>query len=150
MNTLIKFEEGKTYATPSIVDSSFMITVTVVKRTAKRVTFSVKGESETVTKGIGIYEGKEFFYPNGQHSMCPIIRADDGIEPVVSEEIPLESKVLFESGETLADLFREGAGLFSKEQMDAIKMGFAEVLIDEAFTPVKPMAKVYNMADYRR
>lgn len=149
MDNLIKFEEGKTYATPSIVDSSFMVTVTIVKRTAKRVTFLMKGESKPITKGIGIYEGKEFFYPNGQYSLCSIIRADDGVEEVATPA-PIESKVLFENGETLADLFREGAELFSTEQMDAIKMGLAEVLMLEALTPALPTAKIYNIADYRR
>lgn len=146
MESILKLEAGKTYATPSIGDSSYMVTATIVSRTAKRVTFLMKGESKPATKGIFIYDGKECFYPRGQYSMCPTLRADD----VVEASAPIESKVLFANGETLADLFREGAELFSKEQMDAIKLGLAEVLMDDAFTPVKPMAKVYNMADYRR
>lgn len=150
METIIKFEAGKTYATPSICDSQMMVTATIVKRTAKRVTFHMKGETKTKTKGITIYDGKEVFYPWGQYSMCPSLHADDVVEEKASTPDPIESKVLFESGETLADLFREGAELFSPEQMDAIKMGLAEVLLDEAFKPVKPMAKIYNMADYRR
>lgn len=150
MESIIKLEVGKTYATPSICDSSYMVTATIVSRTAKRVTFQMKGESKSVTKGIFIYDGKECFYPRGQYSMCPTLQADDVVEDKAEATAPVESKVLFANGETLADLFREGAGLFSQEQMDAIKMGLAEVLIDEAFTPVKPMAKVYNMADYRR
>jgi hypothetical protein len=150
MESILKLEVGKTYATPSICDSSYMVTATIVSRTAKRVTFQMKGESKSVTKGIFIYDGKECFYPRGQYSMCPTLRADDGVEEKVATTDPIESKVLFENGETLADLFREGAELFSQEQMDAIKMGLAEVLMDEAFKPAKPMAKIYNMADYRR
>lgn len=150
METIIKLEVGKTYATPSIVDSSYMVTATIVSRTTKRVTFQMKGESKTVTKGVFIYDGKECFYPRGQYSMCPTLRADDVVEDVCVKTAPIESKVLLENGETLADLLREGVSLFTQEQMDAIKMGLAEVLMDEAFTPVKPIAKVYNMADYRR
>lgn len=154
METLIKFEEGKTYATPSIGDSSYIVTATIVKRTAKRVTFQMKGETETQTKGIFIYEGKECFYPRGNYSMCPTLRADDVVEekaPVVAKaEIEPSDIVLFPNGETLEDLFVEGAGVFTVEQMDGIKHALAELLMGEAFTPQRPTAKIYNLADYRR
>lgn len=154
METLIKFEEGKTYATPSIGDSSYMVTATVIKRTAKRVTFQMKGESKPTTKGIFIYEGKECFLPRGKYSFCPTLRADDVVEekaPAVEKaEINPSEIVLFPNGETLEDLFVEGAGLFTQEQMDGIKNALAELLMVEAFTPQRPTAKIYNLADYRR
>ena len=154
MDSIIKLEEGKTYATPSITDSSYMVTATVIKRTAKRVTFTMKGESKPITKGIGIYEGKEFFYPNGYYSMCAILRADDVVEPVEAAPSPatdpIEQKVLFENGETLADLFEEGKEIFTPEQIDGIKTALACLLFGEACTPERPTAKIYNLADYRR
>ena len=150
METIIKFEAGKTYATPSICDSAMMVTATIVKRTAKRVTFSMKGETKTQTKGITIYEGKEVFYPWGQYSMCPSLHADDVVEPVVAAPAPIEDKVLFSNGETLADLLEEGKELFSQEQIDGIKSALAGLLFGEACTPERPTAKIYNMADYRR
>lgn len=154
METLIKFEEGKTYATPSIGDSSYMVTATVIKRTTKRVTFQMKGESQPTTKGIFIYDGKECFHPRGKYSFCPTLRADDVVEekaPVVEKaEINPSEIVLFPNGETLEDLFVEGAGVFTVEQMDGIKNALAELLMGEAFTPQRPTAKIYNLADYRR
>ena len=148
MENIIKLEAGKTYATPSIGDSSFMVTATIVSRTAKRVTFVMKGESKPNTKGIFIYDGKECFYPRGQYSMCPTLRADDVVEPQQTASAAVEDKVLFENGETVADLFREAEGLFTPEQIAAIKSGLAGLMFGEACS--KPTAKIYNMADYRR
>jgi len=150
METILKLEAGKTYATPSIGDSSYMVTATITKRTPKRVTFLMKGETKPTTKGIFIYDGKECFYPRGEYSMCPTLRADDVVEPVVAAPAPIEDKVLFENGETLADLFEEGKELFSQEQIDGIKSALAGLLFGEACTPERPTAKIYNMADYRR
>jgi hypothetical protein len=150
METILKLEAGKTYATPSIGDSSYMVTATITKRTAKRVTFLMKGETKPVTKGIFIYDGKECFYPRGVYSMCPTLRADDVVEPVVAAPAPIEDKVLFGNGETLADLLEEGKELFSQEQIDGIKSALAGLLFGEACTPERPTAKIYNMADYRR
>lgn len=150
METILKLEAGKTYATPSIGDSSYMVTATITKRTAKRVTFLMKGETKPTTKGIFIYDGKECFYPRGQYSMCPTLRADDVVEPVVAAPAPIEDKVLFGNGETLADLLEEGKELFSQEQIDGIKSALAGLLFGEACTPERPTAKIYNMADYRR
>lgn len=153
MENIIKLEVGKTYATPSIVDSSYMVTATIVSRTAKRVTFIMKGESKPNTKGIFIYNGNECFYPRGQYSMCPTLRADDVVEEKAAQpntdRDPSEI-VLFENGDTLADLLREGAELFTPEQIKAIKTGLAEFMIEDAFKPERQTAKIYNMADYRR
>ena len=148
MDNLIKFEEGKTYATPSICDSAMMVTVTILKRTAKRVTFLKNGKPKTV--GVNIYEGVEQISPWGKYSFSPTIGADDLVEQKVAKPEPIESKVLFENGETLADLFEEGKKLFTPEQIDGIKTALAGLLFDEACTPERPTAKIYNLADYRR
>lgn len=148
MDNLIKFEEGKTYATPSICDSAMMVTVTILKRTAKRVTFLKNGKPKTV--GINIYEGVEQISPWGKYSFSPTIGADDLVEQKVAKPEPIESKVLFENGETLADLFEEGKKLFTPEQIDGIKTALAGLLFGEACTPERPTAKIYNLADYRR
>lgn len=148
MDNLIKFEEGKTYATPSICDSAMMVTVTILKRTAKRVTFLKNGKPKTV--GINIYEGVEQISPWGKYSFSPTIGADDLVEQDVAKPEPIESKVLFENGETLADLLEEGKELFTPEQIDGIKTALAGLLFGEACTPERPTAKIYNIADYRR
>jgi hypothetical protein len=148
MDNLIKFEEGKTYATPSICDSAMMVTVTILKRTAKRVTFLKNGKPKTV--GINIYEGVEQISPWGKYSFSPTIGADDLVEQDVAKPEPIESKVLFENGETLADLLEEGKELFTPEQIDGIKTALAGLLFGEACTPKRPTAKIYNIADYRR
>jgi hypothetical protein len=143
METIIKFEEGKTYATPAPGDSEMMVTVTVEKRTAKRLTFMYHGKSKTV--GISIYKGVEQINPWGRSSMCPVIGANEEVKPKDISQVVLQS-----TGDTLESLFEEGKKLFSPEQMTNIKMGLAELLMDEAFTVQKPTAKIYNMADYRR
>lgn len=148
MDNLIKFEEGKTYATPSICDSAMMVTVTILKRTAKRVTFLKNGKPKTV--GINIYEGVEQISPWGKYSFSPTIGADDLVEQEVAKSEPIESKVLFETGETLADLLEEGKELFTPEQIDGIKNALAGLLFGEACMPERPTAKIYNLADYRR
>lgn len=148
MDNLIKFEEGKTYATPSICDSAMMVTVTILKRTPKRVTFLKNGKPKTV--GINIYKGVEQISPWGKYSFSPTIGADDLVEQEVSKSEPIESKVLFENGETLADLFEAGKEIFSQEQIDGIKTALAGLLFGEACTPERPTAKIYNLADYRR
>lgn len=152
MDNLIKFEEGKTYATPSICDSAMMVTVTILKRTAKRVTFLKNGKPKTV--GVNIYEGVEQISPWGKYSFSPTIGADDLVETVeaapATATAPIESKVLFKNGETLADLLEEGKEIFTPEQIDGIKTALAGLLFGEACTPERPTAKIYNLADYRR
>jgi hypothetical protein len=72
-----QFEVGKTYQTRSICDHNCIVSVTVTKRTAKTVTGTVRGEVKTFRPYV--YEGRETLRPWGSYSMCPIIRADDGV-----------------------------------------------------------------------
>lgn len=70
-----QFETGKTYSTRSICDSECIVSIEVVKRTAKRITVLAGGKTKVL--GIGSYEidGAEFVKPWGSYSMCPIITA---------------------------------------------------------------------------
>ena len=70
----IKFEAGRTYQTRSICDYNCKITVTVVSRTAKTIR-TEKGK----TFRLSIWDGAETFRPWGNHSMCPIMSAEDGV-----------------------------------------------------------------------
>lgn len=70
-----KFEVGKTYKTSSLCDSECIYSFTILKRTAKRMTFTNHGE--TVTRGVWVGEdGVERCKPHGTYSMCAVIRAD--------------------------------------------------------------------------
>ncbi len=72
MENVVAFEVGKTYTTRSICDNNCIISVTVAKRTAKRLT-----TSEGKILGISIYDGKEQVRPWGNYSMAPIVRAGE-------------------------------------------------------------------------
>jgi hypothetical protein len=73
-----KFETGKTYYTSSICDHNCIFALTVVKRTAKRLTLTNK-RGDTFTKGITpSYDGtEETCYFSGRYSMAPAIGATD-------------------------------------------------------------------------
>ena len=66
----IQFSPGQTYSTRSICDHDCIISVKVVKRTAKTIT-----TTEGKTFRIGVYDGAEFVKPWGSYSMAPIMRA---------------------------------------------------------------------------
>jgi hypothetical protein len=68
------FQVGKTYSARSICDSDCVFTFTILGRTAKTITFKDMGNIKT--KGVKIVDGVEQCYPQGRHSMAPIIRAD--------------------------------------------------------------------------
>lgn len=68
-----QFEAGKTYSTRSIVDSDYMVAITVASRTAKTIK-TTAGK----TLRVADFDGAECVKPWGSYSMCPIIRATDG------------------------------------------------------------------------
>ena len=74
MEKLIQFEVGKTYETRSIGDYDCIFSYTIVKRTAKQITFMRHGKP--ITKGVKIHENIEYCYPEGNYSMCPVIHAN--------------------------------------------------------------------------
>ena len=69
-----QFQVGRTYQTRSICDHDCIITATIVRRTAKRVTVQLRDRVKVL--GIGTYDGVEFIRPWGNYSMSPIIRAE--------------------------------------------------------------------------
>ena len=73
--TIAQFVVGRTYSTRSICDHECIHSVTIVSRTAKRVTFTNGASTETKARGIAIWDGVETFKPFGDYSMCAIIRA---------------------------------------------------------------------------
>jgi len=72
---MAQFEAGKTYSTRSICDHNSIITIKVIKRTAKTITADVGGHRGVKTLRIKSYEGEEMVNPWGSYSMAPQIRA---------------------------------------------------------------------------
>lgn len=72
MNSIIKFEIGKTYSTRSICDHNCIISVTIAKRTAKTIT-----TTEGKIFRPGVYNNAECIQPWGRASMSPSIDATD-------------------------------------------------------------------------
>lgn len=69
------FEAGKTYATRSIVDSDYMVTIEVLARTAKTLRVRTSGKEKTLRIAPD-YSGNESVKPWGSYSMCPVISAE--------------------------------------------------------------------------
>ena len=72
MNT---FETGKTYSTRSISNSDCVFSITILKRTAKSVTFKDILGNGIKRAMVFEYEGSECVMPTGRYSMAPTIRA---------------------------------------------------------------------------
>lgn len=69
-----KFEVGKTYQTRSICDHNCIVSVRIVKRTAKTVTTS---EGKTFRPYFSEHYNAECIKPWGSYSMSPMISATD-------------------------------------------------------------------------
>jgi hypothetical protein len=69
----MKFEAGQTYTTRSICDSECVISVTVIKRTAKTITTKIMGNVKTLR--IFDRDGAEAVRPWGRYSMAPTVTA---------------------------------------------------------------------------
>lgn len=120
---LIKFEEGKTYSTPSICDSECIFSVTVARRTDKSI-FTAEGQRLK----IHFYEGREQVKPYGNYSMAPVIDATDCEKPQTPAQAQTEA--------------------YTVKQANDIGEALAELMMAEAFIPQRT-AKIYNLADYR-
>jgi hypothetical protein len=71
----MKFQTGKTYTTRSIGDADMVISVTVLRRTAK--TIYVKGDALTKEAlRVWVFNGVEQVAPWGKYSMSPVISAN--------------------------------------------------------------------------
>ncbi len=74
MDTVKKFEEGKTYYSRSICDHECIFTIEVVKRTAKTLTYMYEGKQRR--SNIKLDEkGNEYIKPD-TYSMAPVFRAE--------------------------------------------------------------------------
>lgn len=120
---LIKFEEGKTYSTPSICDSDCIFSVTVARRTDKSI-FTSEGKRLK----IYVYEGREQVKPYGTYSMAPIIDATDCEKPKTPAKAQAEA--------------------YTRKQAHDIGEALAELMMAEACKPQKTN-NVYNLSDYR-
>ena len=83
------FKVGETYATRSIGDNDCIYSATVIRRTAKTVTFRERGRGEytcRINAGLSEFCGCEALYPHGQHSMCPTFTADQTLADVTGEK----------------------------------------------------------------
>jgi len=72
----LQFHVGETYSTRRIGDHTMTVDATILARTAKFVTISNKW-GDTRRCGIQVHNNTEIIYPEGQHSMCAVIGADD-------------------------------------------------------------------------
>ena len=70
---MAKFEVNKKYYTRSICDHNCIFTMEVVSRTEKTIKANVDGILKTLR--IKTDNNIEFVLPQGNYSMCPIIRA---------------------------------------------------------------------------
>ncbi len=77
----MEFVADTTYQTRFACDHDTILEVTVIKRTAKMLTFTYLGETKRAR--ISIYEGVEQFFPTGRYSMAPIISADRFVLPLI-------------------------------------------------------------------
>jgi len=68
-----RFEVGKTYTTRSACDYNCIFEAKVIKKTAKTVTVET---NEGVKRcKVHEYRDEQFFYPFGQYSMAPVMKA---------------------------------------------------------------------------
>jgi hypothetical protein len=70
----MNFETGKTYFGRSVCDHDCVITVKVLKRTAKTITAETARGLQTFR--VSTYNGVEQVKPWGSYSMAPIVGAD--------------------------------------------------------------------------
>ena len=83
------FRVGETYAARSIGDSDCVYEATVVRRTAKTVTFRERGRGEytcRINAGLSEFCGCEAVYPHGRFSMCPTFKADRTLADVTGRK----------------------------------------------------------------
>ena len=82
------FKVGETYATRSICDNDCIYSATVVRRTAKTVTFREDGREYTrrISKGLSEFCGCEAVHPHGTFSMCPTFTANRTLADVTGEK----------------------------------------------------------------
>lgn len=69
-----QFEVGKTYWARSLCDYDCIHSFTILARTPKQITTSVRGT--TVKRGLCVSDGIENFKPFGSYSMAAVIYAD--------------------------------------------------------------------------
>ena len=67
------FVVGKTYETRSACDHNCIFKATVIKKTVKTVTVNTMDGVKRCK--VQEWNGEQFFYPLGQYSMAPIMRA---------------------------------------------------------------------------
>ena len=88
------FKVGETYAARSICDNDCIFSATVVRRTAKTVTFREDGRGEytcRINKGLSEFYGCEALYPHGQFSMCPTFTANRTLADVTGKRAAPEA-----------------------------------------------------------
>jgi len=72
-----KFEIGK-YEKSSICDSGCIFKYEITRRNDKSVWISTEGY-KAQRKKIHVYDGEEYIYPDGQGSMCTVLRPDNNV-----------------------------------------------------------------------
>ena len=114
MENIVKFIAGNTYVMEFIGDSDLKVPVTVIKRTAKRMTVKEGGQIKTI--GIKSDNKEEYAYPTGRYSMAPRVwasrnqieenrkevrKACDGMPKEVAKVIFREGEIVLFNGDRL-------------------------------------------------
>lgn len=84
MDTIVKFEPGKTYCGSFVTNSSQKFFYTVIRRTDKSVWLDIDGQAKR--KAICVWQNTEHVYPYGQYSMAPSLSASNAVETEVIED----------------------------------------------------------------
>ena len=74
--TRTAFQADTTYKMRFIGDSDLIAPVTVLKRTEKTVTVSIRGEAAKSCRIKTDHNGIEYILPLGSYSMAPCVKAD--------------------------------------------------------------------------
>lgn len=105
MTNNAQFQIGRTYTCRSICDHDTVYAFTVIKRTAKRITFTDRF-GKMSTRGVYFCDLIEHCKPHGTYSMCAVIGADD-FEGATREPSALEKSAAWL--EAQATIARQGA-----------------------------------------
>jgi hypothetical protein len=71
---MTKFIVGKTYQCRSVCDHDCIFKYEVISRTKAFIT--IKSHNEITKRKVYMNETEEYCYPQGQYSMCPILKAN--------------------------------------------------------------------------
>lgn len=146
MNTsnITTFEALARYTHGYIGDADLKTTYVVKRRTAKSIWISKIKHDGSVSniverKVIYVYDGTERVKPDGNYSMCPVLRADklDAVQPAARNTAKLE--IVADMAERTLNI--PGEGLFS---FDALGITAERVNRNTILSNVMPLVEQYS------